>query len=261
MHEGELRHLNNYGANLLAGTFLPSDDEYNEHERITSTSASGFDKQDRWLAHFSHKGRDGPWSSSVNYTSVSDIDYLDDLGGFTNTNSDFNNALGNSREPALLRAGTVSYDTISWRSTLELRSFQEINSIKSNQYEILPRLTISGSKSFGQIKSSALLQATVFDNPSDKEPEGSRIVADVSSSAPFHNSWGYITPGLRYIHRNYRLDNESPGARDDATINTGLASLDMGLTFERHTSVWDKGFYQTLEPRLYYLYAQEKISG
>ena len=201
----------------------------------------------------------GPWSSSVNYTSVSDIDYLDDLGGFTNTNSDFNNALGNSKEPALLRAGTVSYDTISWRSTLELRSFQELNSIKSNQYEILPRLTISGSKSFGQIKSSALLQATVFDNPSDIEPEGSRIVADISSSAPFHNSWGYITPGLRYIHRNYRLDNEGPGARDNATINTGLASLDMGLTFERHTSVWNRGFYQTLEPRLYYLYAQEKF--
>ncbi len=259
MHEGELRHLNSYGRNLLAGTFLPSDDEYNEHERITSTSASGFDKQDRWLAHFSHKGRAGPWSSSVNYTSVSDIDYLDDLGGFTNTNSDFSNTLSNSRDPALLRAGTVSYDTISWRSTLELRSFQEINSTKSNQYEILPRLTISGSKSFGQIKSSALLQATVFDNPSDIEPEGSRIVADISSSVPFHNSWGYITPGLRYIHRNYRLDNESPGARDDATINTGLASLDMGLTFERRTSVWNKGFYQTLEPRLYYLYAQEKF--
>jgi len=99
----------------------------------------------------------------------------------------------------------------------------------------------------------------VFDNPSDIEPEGSRIVADIGSSVPFHNSWGYITPGLRYIHRNYRLDNQSPGARDDATINTGLASLDMGLTFERHTSVWNKGFYQTLEPRLYYLYAQEKF--
>ena len=259
MHEAELRHMNNYGENLLAGTFLPSDDEYNELERITSTSASEFDKQDRWLAHFSHKGRAGPWSSSVNYTSVSDIDYLDDLGGFTNTNSDFSNALGNSREPALLRAGTVSYDTISWQSTLELRSFQEISSLKSNQYEILPRLTISGSKSFGQIDSSALLQATVFDNPSDKKTEGSRIVADISGSAPFHNSWGYITPGLRYIHRNYRLDNELPGARDHATINTGLASLDMGLTFERRTSIWNKRFYQTLEPRLYYLYAQEKF--
>ena len=259
MHEGELRHLNNYGKNLLAGTFLPSDDEYNEDERTTSTSTSGFDKNDRWLAQFTHKGRAGPWSSSVDYTSVSDRDYLDDLGGFTNTSSGFSNNLSNSREPALLRKGTVSYNTISWQSTLELRNFQEISSIESNKYEILPRLTISGSKSFGQIKSSALLQATVFDNPSDKKTEGSRIVADISGSAPFHNSWGHITPGLRYIHRNYRLDDERPGTRDDATINTGLASLDMGLTFERHTSVWDKGFYQTLEPRLYYLYAQEKF--
>jgi LPS-assembly protein len=259
VHEGELRHLNNYGTNLLAGTFLASDDEYNEQEQITSNSISDFDRQDRWLAHFSHQGRAGPWSSSVYYTSVSDIDYFDDLGGFTNTDSSFSNALDNTKEPALLRAGTISYDRIAWRSTLELRSFQKLTPTKSNQYEILPRLTVSGSKSFGRIKSSALLQATVFDSPSEIEPEGSRIVADLSSSAPFHNSWGYVTPGLRYIHRNYRLDNQSPGTRNDTTVNTAIASLDMGLTFERHTSVLNKGFYQTLEPRLYYLYAEEKF--
>ena len=259
MHEGELRHLNKYGKNLLAGTFLPSDNEYNEDELITSTNTSGFDKQDRWLTHFSHKGKAGRLSSSVNYTSVSDIDYLDDLGGFKNTNSEFGSVADNSREPALKRTGNISYTTKFWETTLELQNFQEISERKSNQYEILPRLTISGSKSFGLITSSALLQASVFDNPSDKKTEGSRIVADISGSAPFHNSWGYITPGLRYIHRNYHLDNEPSGARDDATINTGLASLDMGLIFERQTSIWNKGFYQTLEPRLYYLYAQEKF--
>ena len=259
MHEGELRYLNSYSNNLFAGTFLPSDDEYDEREQITPATASMFDKKDRWLTHFSHKGKAGRLSSSVLYTSVSDIDYLDDLGGFTNTDSGFNNAMDSSKEPALLRTGEVSYGTKSWRSTLELRSFQEINQQKRNQYEILPRLTIAGSKSLGLIDSAALLQATIFDNPADTKAEGSRIVADVSTSAPFHNSWGYITPGLRYIHRNYSLDNARAGVRDDATINTGIASIDMGLTFERHTSVWNRGFHQTLEPRLYYLYAEEEF--
>ncbi len=259
MHEGELRYLNNYGENLVAGTFLPSDDQYDERDQITPANVSGFDKQDRWLGHFSHKGRTGPWSSSVNYTSVSDIDYLDDLGGFTNTNSNFDNALDTANSPALLRTGAITYTTESWRSNLELRSFQQQNQIQRKQYEILPRLTVAGSKSFGLIKSSALLQATVFEKSADIEPEGSRVVADVSTSAPFHNSWGYITPRLRYIHRSYNLDNELPGSRDDAIINTGLASLDMGLTFERRTSIGNKGFHQTLEPRLYYLYAEDKF--
>ncbi len=259
MHEGELRYLNSYSENLLAGTFLPSDDELDDRGRITPTNLSGFDKKDRWLGHFGHKGRAGPWSSSINYTSVSDIDYLDDLGGFTNTSSDFDNSLGTAKNPALLRRGAVSYATKSWRSTLELRSFQEQNQIQRKQYEILPRLTVAGSKAFGLIKSSALLQATAFEISSDIEPDGSRIVADVSTTAPFHRSWGYITPGLRYIHRSYSLDNQLPGARDDATINTGIASLDMGLVFERSTRVWNTDFQQTLEPRLYYLYAEEKF--
>ena len=259
MHEGELRYRNNYGENLLAGTFLPSDDEYDDRDRITAENISGFDKQDRWLGHFSHKGRSGPWSSSANYTSVSDIDYLDDLGGFTNANSDFDNSLETASNPALLRTGAVSYATKSWRSTLELRSFQEQNQIQRKQYEILPRLTVAGAKSFGLVNTSAVLQATVFEKSSDIVPDGSRVVADVSTDAPFHNGWGYITPGLRYIHRSYSLNNERPGARDDATINTGIASLDMGLIFERRTSVWNRDFHQTLEPRLYYLYAEEEF--
>ena len=118
---------------------------------------------------------------------------------------------------------------------------------------------MAGAKSFGLVNTSAVLQATVFEKSSDIVPDGSRVVADVSTDAPFHNGWGYITPGLRYIHRSYSLNNERPGARDDATINTGIASLDMGLIFERRTSVWNRDFHQTLEPRLYYLYAEEEF--
>ena len=259
MHEGELRYRNSYSENLFAATFLPSDNEYDERKQVTPTTDSDFDKKDRWATHFSHKGKAGRLSSSILYASVSDTDYLDDLGGFTNTNSSFSNAMDYSKEPALLRKGNVSYRTKSWISTLELQSFQEIGQIKRNQYETLPRLTVAGSKSFGLVKTSALLQATLFDNPSEKKPEGSRIVADISANVPFRNSWGHITPGLRHIHRSYSLDNESAGTRDNATINTALASLDMGLTFERHTSIWNKGFHQTLEPRLYYLYAEEEF--
>ena len=123
---------------------------------------------------------------------------------------------------------------------------------------MLPRLTIEGSKTLGPVKSSTTLQATFFDNPSKNKPEGSRIVADLSLSLPLRNSWGYMKPELRYVHRNYNLNSTISDLRKNAKVNTVLASLDMGMSFERDTSLWRKNFHQTLEPRIYFLYAEKE---
>ena len=257
IHESELRYQNKYSENLIAGTFLQSDSQYDARRTVVPAAGIQFEKQDRWLTHLSHKGKIGRLTSSLIYTSVSDNDYLDDLGGFTTNNSEFGTTMDSSKDPALLRKGRISYTTKSWRSTLELQSFQELNQIKRNQYEMLPRLTIEGFKTLGPVKSSTTLQATLFDNPSKNRPEGSRIVADLSLSMPLRNSWGYMKPELRYVHRNYNLDGTIADLRKKAKINTVLASLDMGMSFQRDTSLWLHQFRQTLEPRLYFLYSEK----
>ena len=256
MHEGEFRFMNGYSTNTIAGTFLPSDDKF-DNRTVIDTGNPDFEKQDRWLTHFSHKGRQGPWSSMISYTRVSDIDYLEDLGGFTNTDSEFDQTLDRSDAPALLRQGRLAYTATNWRSTLELRSFQALNQVQPGQYETLPRFTLSGHRRFGRLQTEGLFQATVFDKSDDGDPEGTRLVADVSARLPFRKSWGFVTPGMRYIHRDYNLDDTLPGDRDDARTGTAIASLDAGLVFERTMSWRGNPATQTLEPRLYYLYVEE----
>lgn len=258
IHEGEVRYLNEYSINTIAGAYLPSDEAFDDRTVIDTTDPS-VDNPDRWLLHVSHKGRKGPWSSVINYTSVSDIDYLEDLGGFTNTDSDFDNALDRSDAPALLRRGSLGYRKNNWRSQLELRSFQSLNQVQPSQYEILPRFTLSGNKNFGWLKTEGLIQATAFDKANDTDPEGTRIVTDVSATTTLRNSWGFVTPGLRYIHRSYDLDEVNLDDREDANIGTAIVSLDAGVVFERSANWFGEAASQTLEPRIYYLYVEEEF--
>lgn len=258
MHEGEFRFLNDYSNNTIAGTFLPSDDRYDDRTIIDSTNPEQSD-QDRWLVHVNHRGRKGPWSSMLSYTNVSDIDYLEDLGGFSNTDSEFDRALDNTDAPALVRQAKLAFTRANWQSKLELRGFQSLNQVQPNQYETLPRFTLSGKKQFGQVKTEGLIQATAFDKRDDVDPEGTRIVADLGASTSFSNNWGFVTPSVRYIHRDYSLDETLPGDRDDASIGTAIASLDAGIVFDRATSFRGTEATQTLEPRIYYLYVEEEF--
>lgn len=258
MHEGEFRYRNRYSKNLVAGTYLPSDNNFDDRTQIQS-GIDGFEQQDRWMAHFDHKGRTGPWSSSINFTSVSDIDYFHDLGGFTNTKSSFDRGEDRSDSPALLRRGLVSYSSGYWRSTLELRSFQELSQSQAKQYKILPRLSLKGARKFGNVNASTLIQATEFDNSSDLQVEGSRIVVDGQMNIPFRSSWGFFTPTVRLLHRDYNLDETAIGVDDSVSITNTSLSLDMGLVFERAAEIFGTQVTQTLEPRLQYLRVNEEF--
>ena len=254
MHEGELRYLNKNTANLMAVTFLPKDDIYDNRENITL--GNDLTKQDRWLAHLTHQGRFGNWSSKINYTAISDIDYFHDLGSFTNTVTRFDRAIGQNDRPAILRTGQIKYAHKYWGGTLELRSFQELNQIQTKQYAVLPRLALYGRRNVGQVELSGLAQMTEFDK-SDSSPEGTRIVLDGRVSWPMRRTWGHLTPSVRTIHREYSLSNTSAADRDSASLTTVLSSVDMGLIFERPTKFLGAPTRQTLEPRLYYLKVQE----
>lgn len=255
LHEGELRYLTPDTSNMLAGTFLPSDSAY-ETRSLDPTSVA--EDPDRWLIHVKHKGSQGPWRSSINFTRVSDIDYLGDLGGFTNTDAAFDRALNQSNDPALLRTGSLSYIGNDWSSKLSLRSFQNLNQLQPQQYEMLPRLEVKAGKQWGFLQANALVQATEFENKREIAT-GTRVVVDTSLRAPFESSWGFVRPGVRLIQRHYKLQDTMPGERDDADITTGIVSLDAGLVFERAGQWLNKATRQTLEPRIHYLYVNDKF--
>ncbi len=254
MHEGEARFLSQNTNNLIAVTYLPNDKIYDNREIITP--GRRFPEQDRWLAHITHSGSAGNWSSRINFTSVSDIDYFHDLGTFTSTTTRFDQALGESDRPAILRTGRLSYDREHWGSALDLRSFQELNQVQTKQYAVLPRLSLYGQQRLASLELNGLAQLTEFDK-SDASPDGARLVIDGKASWPLRQPWGYIKPAVRTIYRDYDLNNTDPTNRDSISLTTMLGSVDMGLTFVRDTKFRGQAFRQTLEPRMFYLYAEE----
>ncbi len=254
MHEGELRYLSDYGMNTLAVAWLPSDDEYDAHRQVLSGNPASLDEQDRWLANINHRGRRGGWSSGINYTAVSDVDYFDDFGGFIGAapGSDLR------RSPALLRTGFLTYATESWRSSLELRSFQALTRARQPEYEVLPRFSLAGNHALGQVDTAGLVQFTRFDNSSTTDPTGSRLVVDAQAALPLRQPWGFFTPTIGVLHRDYSLDNVPAGSGDNPDITTITAAMDTGLTFARRTDFAGADLLQTLEPRLHYLYVEYK---
>src|SRR5437588_1004663 len=85
--------------------------------------------------------------------------------------------------------------------------------------------------------------------------EGSRSSFNPVLSMPRIAPGWFVTPktGLRYA--GYQLDQSTAGEPNNPAVAVPWASLDSGLVFERSTSLSGRSLTQTLEPRLFYVYA------
>jgi LPS-assembly protein len=63
----------------------------------------------------------------------------------------------------------------------------------------------------------------------------------------------FLTPAIALRQTNYWIDEPAPGEDDVLTRGLPIASLDMGLKFERDTTRGRRPWTQTLEPRLLYV--------
>ena len=85
--------------------------------------------------------------------------------------------------------------------------------------------------------------------------EGSRTSFNPVASMPLLAPGYFITPrvGMRSAH--YALHNTAPGQPQRQGVNVPWTTLDGGLIFERGMKLFGENVTQTLEPRLFYLYA------
>jgi len=67
-------------------------------------------------------------------------------------------------------------------------------------------------------------------------------------------SW-FITPKVGLRAASYNLDHTDPGAQMSPHATIPWTSLDSGLVFERSARFFGEALTQTLEPRMYYVYA------
>ena len=251
MHEGELRFLNSYSKNAIGSAFLHKDKQ-------TAPGRNEENKEDdRWLLQINHRGRSGPWSSRINYTNISDIYYFDDLGDFSSSDSEFTRFQNRTNASSLLQMGSLQYAGGRWNANLEFRNFKSLEPTEPKQYSMLPRLTLSGGLKLGPVNTEGFLQATEFDSNADEAPTGRRLVLDVHLSSEFKRPWGFIEPSFRALTKRYKIDTLESTQVERETVSAVQTAMASGLTFDRPVSFWGKNFYQTLEPRLLYLYSHE----
>jgi len=83
---------------------------------------------------------------------------------------------------------------------------------------------------------------------------GHRLQAIPEVALPLRSLWGYIRPSVAVDYTRYELEDYGLGdPRIDRTVP--VAEWDSGLYFDRRSSLFDVPYNQTLEPRLYYAYA------
>jgi LPS-assembly protein len=92
-------------------------------------------------------------------------------------------------------------------------------------------------------------------------PEGNRAYFQPTISYPIiHPGW-YVTPKVIFNAAQYNMDagTNTPGAPNTLSRAIPTVSLDSGMTFERDapgiSKLFGVNYTQTLEPRLFYVYA------
>lgn len=230
MLKTEFRYLHSINQGELKVDYLNKDNEYEDKER------NAF----RWQhAGNPFKG----WSTQVDYSQVSDTDYL----------LDFGNSLDATSTTHLTQQGKLKYETANWQFTANAQGYQTLSG--SNPYERLPQLLFNSHlPELDNRLHYGLEGEWVLYAHEDEIVQGQRLDIYPSISLPLRNSAGFITPKLTYRYTQYDLTDETPGTDASPSRSLPTATLDSGLIFERETRVGKTALLQTLEPRLYYVY-------
>ncbi|MEE9422392.1 MAG: LPS assembly protein LptD [Gammaproteobacteria bacterium] len=230
----EFRYLNPLGRGLLNYEILPEDN-------LTDQARSRF-----ILRNSSRFGNH--LTTNVNFDWVSDKDYLEDLG----------DSLSLASVPFLTRSAEARYDEDWWNLGIRFDNYQILDrnlAPDSRPYQRLPRINFAATPQVHPLGSNIFLNAELVNFRQDSRVTGKRADLWPRITLPVRRSAYEITPSLSYRFTSYDLDNQTSGTPATITRAIPVVSLDNKLFLERDFSLGKTGFTQTLEPRLFYLYA------
>jgi len=245
--ETEFRHLNNWSTTNMTSGFLGSDKGGDSDSALDPLSGRPtYQGEDRYWIGLQHQGGTGRrWSTFLDINHVSDRDYFDDIGQLKQDQSS---------RTHLRRQASLGYNTVHWDLDLQALDFQSITAGLSDQYSLMPKLSIRGHYQLaGGFNLTLDQQYAQFDHDDPNLVTGARSRLDYSLSWDKQWHWGYLKPTLGYKHLAYRLDlPEGMEETADPSISLPTYSLDSGIFFDRDHP-WLATLRQTFEPRLYYL--------
>ncbi len=183
-------------------------------------------------------------TASLDIQSVSDKDYLADLGETTEVTS-------STHVPS---SGTINYSGRNVQAGVLVKSYQTLDTTiaaADEPYERLPQMFAIADYPLGYNRPRLELDSeyTYFNRSTGVT--GHRVDLLPAVSIPWRAAYGYVTPKVGLHYTTYDLENAADATPERAL---GVFSLDSGMFFDRPARLFGGDFTQTLEPRIFYLY-------
>ncbi|MAR89359.1 MAG: hypothetical protein CML06_00550 [Pseudomonadales bacterium] len=238
MLEAEFRYLSEHTEGDVGLGYMPDDQQYGDR---------------RSLVTWHHEGAYGnTWSNTVDYTRVGDSDHFLDLDTTLNTSS----------ATHLDQRADLDYYGEHWHSSVLVSQYQTLDELILDQdlpYRRLPQLRTLGLFPWYNNRLQLRLGAeyTYFDHPEDiinGPTSADRVRLNPSLLYNYRRPWGFVVPKISFHYRYYDL-NQVNLADNEKDIDNRSFSLDTGLYLDRPFQFRGTNYLQTLEPRVFYLYA------
>jgi LPS-assembly protein len=254
----ELRVLTDDSVGKFNASIMPHDaafDEFILQNEVANPSLQGLSST-RYSLSFDDEIRIMENTKiNIDYQKVSDPYYL----------QDFSRSFALATENQLLREGSIVYEKDDLMLRGMLQSYQTLNPINQSSvdpvYARLPQLFASQAYDLPlDSKFNILGQFDYFRWPNDalNQPQGARYYLNPVVEMPFKNDYSNTFFKFQVFENNYQLNNRVQGTGytivdQNLSFNTTtpMFSMDTSLAFDR---AYD-GYWQTLEPQLFYLYA------
>ena len=236
---GNFRYLNADNHGEINASYLPSDDLYND---------------DRYQFKLNHQGTlqtaelTNPLSYQIDYATLSDKDYLSDLG----------NSLNLSSSDTLEQTATIRYSQDRWKLSALLSDHYTVDknlAASSEPYRKLPQIDGSWSSTSGnnQLNYSVEGQFVHFDHSTKASAERYWVKPSASYNLTLLNDAAYIKPSLSIAQSHYSVDDSG-----SSSLSVPHYILESGLFLERDTS----HYLHTLDPKIRFSYIPDgKSSG
>lgn len=244
-NEAEGRYLSSLGETTLQLGYIANDSTYRDENPGESGQRWALDATTR--AAFG-----GGWRGYGDFSVVSDEDYLSDL----------NRSLEINQTTHLQRKGGVRYQGPNQYFDVYLNDYQTVSdriAQASKPYAQLPEALYAGTTEAGIFEAGLESQYTWFHRDNDTltgldRANGQRFRARPELAVPMRALWGYSRPSVSLDYTRYDLEDYTKGDGSfDRTVP--VVEWDNGLYFDRQSSLFDVPYNQTLEPRLYYAWA------
>lgn len=226
----EFRYLFRKSSGEAQFEYLPNDNKYNDNRHMVS-----FEHQTLF---------DSGWRNQVDFAEVSDSQYFEDLGG----------SLSISSITHLNRSALFDYYGNHWSMLALFQDYQTIDQAIApvdEPYRRLPQIRVSGFWADGLLGLDYGFDSELVNFDRDIGTIGWRMNVAPSIELPIEKPGWFIKPGVKLDHTRYELENRLPGEEIDPSRTLPIASVDMGLNFERLMT--DSGRVQTIEPRILYV--------